>query len=445
MTMTLTPPSVLSSPQRRCQVLLLLALPGQGITMKNISAINGVDDTVALQDIAETQSEIQLYHRLSIVPYGEGGYRIEGTPLDQRLCLLHWLRRALRLCPQFITEHFTPALKTALKQQGIARTLYDDINLHALINLCSRRLKRSFECRDRQFLGLYLQYCLLQHHSGHSPEFNPVQQAWAQMRAEYLVAKDIVRHWQRRVAATAHENEHLFLALLFMLVRTPDPSQDDHQQDHRLRLAISQMIAHFHQLSGMHFSDEQGLTNQLYIHLAQALDRSLFGIGIDNTLPAEINQLYPRLMRTTRTALEGLETEYGLRFSDEEAGLVAVIFGAWLMQESDLHEKQLVLITDDDSAREQEIEQQLRELTLLPLTIRYLPLETFREEGAPKDVTLIITPYTTPLPLFSAPLIHTDGLLSEQQQEHIRIMLEGSPSARRPLDAGPALAVPATP
>jgi hypothetical protein len=27
--------------------------------------------------------------------------------------------------------------------------------------------------------------------------------------------------------------------------------------------------------------------------------------------------------------------------------LVAVIFGAWLMQENDLHEKQVVLLTDD--------------------------------------------------------------------------------------------------
>ncbi|QOV62913.1 stationary phase inducible protein CsiE [Kosakonia pseudosacchari] len=424
MTIVMTPPSALSSPQRRCQVLLMLALPGQHVTMEHISAMNGVDDAVARLDIAETESEIQRYHRLSIVPHPNGGFRIEGAPLDQRLCLLHWLRRALRLCPQFITQQFTPALKTALKQQGIARTLYDDTNLLALINLCSRRLQRVFECRDMQFLRLYLQYCLLQHHHGHTPEFNPVQQEWARMRAEYQVAQEIVRHWQRRVVDSPQQNEHLFLSLLFMLVRTPDPLRDQHYQDRRLQKAIRRMIARFHALAGLRFSDEQGLSAQLYIHIAQALDRSLFGIGIDNSLPAEINQLYPRLMRTTRDALQELEDEYDLRFSDEEAGLVAVIFGAWLMQDSDLHEKQVVLITGEDSTREQQIEQQLRELTLLPLNIRYLPLKEFRDAGAPKDVTLIITPYTTPLPLFSPPLIHTDGPLSGQQQRHIRDMLE---------------------
>lgn len=41
-----------------------------------------------------------------------------------------------------------PALKTALKQHGIARLLYDDANLRALINFCARKLQRQFESRD---------------------------------------------------------------------------------------------------------------------------------------------------------------------------------------------------------------------------------------------------------------------------------------------------------
>lgn len=58
-----------------------------------------------------------------------------------------------------------------------------------------------------------------------------------------------------------------------------------------------------------------------------------------------------------------------------------MIFGAWLMQETDLHEKQVILLTGDDKAGEDLIEQQLRELTLLPLNIRYLTLQAFQKEG----------------------------------------------------------------
>jgi transcriptional antiterminator len=55
----------------------------------------------------------------------------------------------------------------------------------------------------------------------------------------------------------------------------PDPIRDGHQQDRRLHLAISGLIHRFQNLAGRPFSDEQGLSDQLYIHLSQALDRSV--------------------------------------------------------------------------------------------------------------------------------------------------------------------------
>ncbi|MDR9890710.1 stationary phase inducible protein CsiE [Pseudenterobacter timonensis] len=421
---TLTPPSVLSAPQRRCQVLLTLFQPGQIATAETFSTLNGVDDELAREDIAETEREIQRYHRLSIISGPDGCYRIEGTTLDQRLCLLHWLRRGLRLCPDYISRHFLPALKRELKQQGILRTLYDDTNLHALINLCARRLQKRFESRDVQFLHLYLQYCLLQHHAGIAPEFNPIQQRWVQTCAEYQLAQEIGRHWQRRVRQDAPLTESLFMALLFSMVHLPDPIRDNHQQNQQLRLAIARLVLRFREMGGVQFNDEQGLNAQLYIHLAQALNRCLFSIGIDNTLPDEFARLYPRLMRTTRDALHDFEVEYGVTFSEEETGLVAVIFGAWLMQENDLHEKQILLLVGSNHELEQEIEQQLRELTLLPLNIKPVPMETFQQEGATRGVALVVTPYTTPLPLFSPPLIHAAEALTPHQQQQIRKMLE---------------------
>ncbi|POT60072.1 stationary phase inducible protein CsiE [Citrobacter amalonaticus] len=421
---TLAPPSVLSGPQRRCQVLLTLFQPGQAATTETFSTLNGVDENRSRDDILETGLEIQRYHRLTITTSQDGGYRIEGTAINQRLCLLHWLRRSLRLCPAFVSQHFTPALKSELKRQGVPRTLYDDTNLHALINLCARRLQKPFECRDVQFLRLYLQYCLLQHHAGIAPEFNPLQQRWVQSCAEYPVAQEIGRHWQRRVMQTAPLNESLFMSLLFSMIRIPDPLRDNHPQNQQLRIAIARLVLRFREMGNVRFTDEQGLNDHLYVHLAQALNRSLFAIGIDNTLPEEFSRLYPRLMSTTRRAMRGFEEEYEIEFSEEEAGLVAVIFGAWLMQEKDLHEKQVVLLTGSKPELETQIEQQLRELTLLPLNIKHLPLHSFQKEGAPRNVALIVTPYSTLLPLFSPPLIHAEQTLTPHQQQQIRKMLE---------------------
>lgn len=420
----LEPPSVLSSPQRRCQALLMLYLPGHTITAEYIGMINNVDVSTARQDIVEAGEEIERYHRLAIATQADGSYRIEGTTLDLRLCLLHWLRRALRLCPQFVANHFTPAIKTQLKQLKIARTLYDETNLQALVNRCARSLQREFEYRDGQFLRLYLQYCLLQHHQGVSPQFTLLQSAWTQSTDEYQMAADIVRHWQRRVMQTPNPGEQHFLALLFMLLKIPNPHDEGRQQDQQLHLAVAHLVERFQQIAGCRFTDERGLHNQLYIHLAQALNRCVFAIGIDHHLPEEIHRLYPRLIRTTRSALADFETRYDLRFSDDEAALIAVIFGAGLMQESELHEKQVVLLTGDNPALEQEIEQQLRELTLLPLNVKYLAAHIFQKEGAPKDSTLVISPYAIVLPLFSPPLIHAEQSLSEHQQQRICQILE---------------------
>nr|VUD27671.1 stationary phase inducible protein CsiE [Salmonella sp. NCTC 7297] len=149
------------------------------------------------------------------------------------------------LCPTFVTQQFTPALKNALKQRGIARPLYDDINLHALINLCARRLQKPFENRDVQFLRLFLQYCLLQHHAGITPVFNPVQQILGAVVCGISACPGNWRHWQRHVMQAAPLNEALFMALLFSMIRLPDPIRDTHQRAQKLRLEVARLGAAF--------------------------------------------------------------------------------------------------------------------------------------------------------------------------------------------------------
>ncbi len=197
--------------------------------------------------------------------------------------------------------------------------------------------------------------------------------------------------WRRRLSATGSVgsalrpmSENLFPLAAVYVAQNPDPVRDGHPHDRRLRLAISGLIHRFQILAGRAFSDEQGLSDQLYIHLSQALIRSVFAIGIDSTLTEEVTRLYPRLLRTTQAALSEFEEAWHIRFNEEETGLIAVIFGAWLMQKSDLHEKQVLLLTDDNPAIEEALEQQLRELTLLPLNIKYQSVERFQKEGAPK-------------------------------------------------------------
>lgn len=414
-------PSVFTSSQRHCHLLLLLYIPEAVVTLDTLCQLNRVSHAIARQDIAEVSSEIQRYHRLRLIQDAEASYRIDGAELDQRLCLLHWLRRSLRLSPDFVQNQFASAVKQQLKALQIEKALFDERNLAALVQHCSHQLNRPYSGRDCQFLQLFMQYSLCRQVC---TDFTESQCQWLIARAEHRVAEEVIRHWQKRSKTPPAPSEVYLLSLLFSQIYTPTTASVTHQHEQALLAAVRELTANFQHLSGMHFSNEEAICGQLYTHLAQALERSLFGIGIDNTLTDEVARLYPRLLRTTQAAIAGFEQRYRLHFSQEEMGLIAIIFGAWLMQESALQEKQVLLLTSNDPALEQQVEQQLRELTLLPLNIKYLHVSEYQVNGAPEGIALVITPYATPLPLYSPPLIHAELPLQTHQQQRIRALLE---------------------
>ncbi|MBP2157084.1 stationary phase inducible protein CsiE [Erwinia rhapontici] len=412
--------SVLSSPQRRCHLLLMLCLPESFVTVESVCQLNGVDHAVTRQDIAEVAEEIQRYHHLAIELDELGALRLRGTHLDQRLCLLHNLRRALRLSPAFIHNDFSSVIKQQLHTLPVDKALYDEHNLAALVQYCSLHLDREFSARDTQFLQVWLRYALAWHCQ---PDFTAQQLHWIEGKPEFSLAQAIARCWSKR-GYQAAVNEVALLALLFSQLHVPQRQHTLSAHERQLLQSVELLIQRFQALSGMVFSNDAGLSAQLYTHLAQALERTLFSIGIDHNLVDDIAQQYPRLLRTTREAIAALEQQYSVQFTDEEMGLIAIIFGAWLMQESALQEKQVLLLIGRDSELEQQVEQQLRELTLLPLTIKYQDVADFQRHSAPKGIALVITPYATPLPLYSPPLIHAELPLGEHQQRSIRLLLE---------------------
>jgi hypothetical protein len=94
------------------------------------------------------------------------------------------------------------------------------------------------------------------------------------------------------------------------------------------------------------------------------------------------------------------------------------------MQENALHKKQILLLTQNDSELETQLEQQIRELTLLPLHVRYLPHHVFLQSGAPAGTSVIISPYAVRQPESLPPLIQVFLPLAQQQIEQLRKILE---------------------
>ncbi|HEJ9097543.1 TPA: stationary phase inducible protein CsiE [Serratia odorifera] len=419
MSLDTSPVPELSGQQRRCQLLLMLYAPLPTVKLETLSQINGVELPITRQDIAEVASEIQRFHHLDIAGNPDDGYQIMGSTLNKRLCLIHWLRRALRCCPQFVESAFSPPLLHALGADAKLST-----GLQRGIDDCSRWLARELDARDRQFLQHYLCYCLWESACQRHPKFNDRQRAWLHQKAESQAANALSQTLVALSAAPPDDSEQDFLVLLFTMLKNHSYESSDSAEDLRLMRAIEQMVERFQQLSGMNFSSKKDLISHLFAHLAPAVERCQFAIGIDNMLLDEVVRKYPRLMRTTLEAMAPFEQEYDIHFSREEAGLVAISFGAWLMQGNALQEKQVLLLTLDDPQLEEALEYQIRELTLLPLNIKYLSLSEFHDSGAPQGVALVITPYATLPHAAQPPLIHTVLPLERGQRKTIRALLE---------------------
>ncbi|CNI39478.1 stationary phase inducible protein CsiE [Yersinia frederiksenii] len=410
----------LSGQQRRCHMLLMLFMPARTVQLDTISQLNGVGLPTTRQDIAEVANEIQRFYHLQLSANADDPCLIHGSRLDKRLCLIHWLRRGLRYCPEFVECHFAPSLYDALSWDN--HLISEE--LPQIVAQCEPYLNRQLNEKDRQFLQLYLAYCAWESRQQALPELSLAQQQWLECKPAQAAADSLFDSFNPLLGSPLDKIERDVLILMLTMIKAHSYHSTQSAEDSRLVNAINQLVAHFQQLSGMTLSSNEMLMNQLFAHLAPAIERCYFNIGIDNSSLKEVNRQYPRLLRTTQQALVAFEQEYQIQFSADEIALIAISFGAWLMQDNALQEKQILLLTRNNPLLEEQVEQQVRELTLLPLHIKYLPHDVYLQSGAPAGTAVVLTPYAVRQPESIPPLIQILLPLTEQQNNQLRSLLE---------------------
>ncbi|CNB13956.1 stationary phase inducible protein CsiE [Yersinia similis] len=410
----------LSSQQRRCHMLLMLFMPAHKVQLDTISRFNRADLTTTRQDIAEVASEIQRFYHLELNTSADDYCQISGSLLDKRLCFIHWLRRGLRYCPDFVEHHFSPYLYQALAwDDGLLSSA-----LRQIVYQCEPHLNRQLSEKDRQFLQLYLLYCVRENQQYALPQLSMTQRQWLEQKPARVAADHLFNSLNQLLTPPLGLIERDMLILMLTMIKAHRYHSTQSPEDARLIAATKLLIHRFKRLSGMPFSSDNSLVSQLFAHLAPAIERCYFNIGIDHSLPKEVSNMYPRLLRTTQRALIKFEQEYQIRFSIEEVVLIAISFGAWLIQGNALQEKQILLLTRDNPTLEAQVEQQIRELTLLPLHIKYLSHDVYLQSGAPAGTAVVLTPYALQSTESAPPLIQISFPLTEPQSIQLCRILE---------------------
>ncbi|CNL63418.1 stationary phase inducible protein CsiE [Yersinia aleksiciae] len=414
----------LSAQQRRCHMVLMMFMPANKVQLETISQLNGVGLPTTRQDIAEVANEIQRFYHLQLSTNGDDNFLIQGSRLDKRLCLIHWLRRGLRYCPHFVENQFIPSLYQALSWDDSVLSQH----LPQIVSQCEPHLNRQLNDKDRQFLQLYLAYCAWESQQQAPPELSHTQRQWLKCKPALAAADSLFDSFNPLLGCPlpGHPLEKIerdILILMLTMIKAHSYHSTQSAEDARLINAIHQLVMNFQQISAMTLSRNETLITQLFAHLAPAIERCYFNIGIDNSLLEEVIRKYPLLLRTTQQALVPFEQEYQIQFSVDEVGLIAISFGACLMQDNDLQEKQILLLTRNNPELEEQLEQQVRELTLLPLHIKYLPHDIYLQSGAPTGTAVVITPYAVRQSESTPPLIQVLLPLSAKQNKQLRDVL----------------------
>lgn len=320
----------LSAQQRYCHLMLLLFTPGKPVGLTTISRLNRVLPEVTQQDIRAVEQEIDYFHHLRIVHHPLTGYRLSGSAGAQRLCLLHWLKRALRLTPNAVETLFLPRLNAEAESTPYHTPAIDDILTQA-----EPELLRCFSDAERAVITHFLHYCRRQQRQeARLAPFSPRRQIWLRQKAEYPIARRLCD----TVLPLSSNAEYDFITLMLRLLKTyryPPAATDE---DRQLLQQIDALIERVESETGCRFSQRETLRRKLFTHLGPAVERCLFGLRIDDSLLEEISRRYADLLTLTRTALRGLEQSYRLSIPQEELCLIAVTFGAWLAQEGALQE-----------------------------------------------------------------------------------------------------------
>ena len=235
----------LSAQQRRCNLLLMLYAPLPAVQLEKVSQINGVDLKTTQQDVAQLSLDIQRLHQLEIVTSHDHHCRLQGGLLNQRLCLIQYLRRAIRSNPNFIHQHFTPLFTRHLAQTADFDSSRYDRQFPTLITTISRQLHREFSSRDEQFLHIYLQYCLWQNLEIPQLQLSDSQQQWLRDKPEFSAASLIFSQLQKLFSKGIAECERDFFTLLLTLIKNHSYDSSGSREDQKLMHAIRELVASF--------------------------------------------------------------------------------------------------------------------------------------------------------------------------------------------------------
>lgn len=414
----------LSAEERRDHLLLHLACSTTPLFTQHLSEINHVSRNTTLEDLHLLKIRLAENHALTLVVTKKQGYRIEGSRLALRLGIQQLLQRSLKYSDAQAENRIVHVLRGYFSERGIVVNDLQQI-IERELQRTEHHLARAFTDKDKRLLHYMLTFSFLDALRGNHIDFSRQQARFLRDRPECEAAALLNSHLSTALSIPVFTDNTLFFSLLLSTSKQLNSCPTGSADDSRLVGAIQTMITQFQALSGVYLSDVSRLVSRLFAHLGPAILRCLFSIQNENVLRDEVSQRYPLIFRLCRQIIVNLEQEYRIIINDDELSYIAVSFAAWLDRRPETGEQQVLLLTEGGLSSTAILENQLRNLTVVPLDIIPCSVSQLHQQGVPAQTRLIVStiPSQSELP-DSIPFIQVQHMLTGADRQQLRLILE---------------------
>lgn len=412
-----------SADERRDNILLHLACRTQPAFTQHFSELNRVSRNTTLDDLRSLKQQLQ-HHNLNLSVSKKHGYFIEGSDLALRLAIQQMFQHALKYADHQAEHRIMQTLFTHLQRVGLD---IEDICLivDRELSHAEQRIEWAFSDKDKRLLRYMIMFSLVDTLTGNIPHFTPAQSQFLRDQLACEVAASLNASLSQRIGLQAVSGNTMFFTLLFSASKRLIPNHISIENDVRLLRAVRQLIIQFQALSGVYLQESEQLESQLFSHLGPAIHRCLFGMPSENAMREEILVRYPLLFRLCRRIIVSFEQEYQIIFCDDELSYVVISFAAWMDRRPETSEQHLLLVTEGGLSSTAILENQLRNLTILPLHIERVSASQLQQQDVGEHVRLVVSTIALDIPLPAhVRFIQTLHMLSENDKQQLRLMLE---------------------
>lgn len=413
----------LQAGERRDHLLLSLLTSHLPQFTRHLCQLNRVSRNTTLADIQLLKQQLQAGHGITLIASKKCGYQLTGEVLALRLCVLQMLQRTLKYGDAQAEMRVSQLILTRLTEQGGCATTAPEAVDRAIAQ-AEQHLKRSFTDKDRRLLHKLLLFCLLPVQQEPLISFSDVQLSFLRSRPECEAAALVNALLAEQTGRKPAAGNTLFFTLLLSISKSLTRPPATGAVDCELVDNIHRLINDFQALSGFAFTDISQLVSRLFAHLGPALQRCLFHIPSENVLRREVMQHYPLIFRLCRQAIRTLESAYQVEFNDDELSYIAIGFAAWLDKRKETREQSLILVTEGGLSSTAMLENQLRNLTVVPLAIQHASVS--QPGSFATGTRLIVSTVALPAEQFpGVTVIRVQHMLTAQEKSQIRQLLEG--------------------